>query len=41
MGVNEGVNIPHTGQSSPPGAKFTPGGKLMLLKTGLRSQDIP
>jgi hypothetical protein len=33
--VIEGVNIPPRGQSSPLGAKFTPEGKLMLLKTGL------
>jgi hypothetical protein len=39
--VNEGVNIPPRGKSSPLGAKFTPRSKLhpwgqtMLLKTGL------
>jgi hypothetical protein len=26
--MNEGVNIPPRGQRSPPGAKFTPRGKL-------------
>jgi hypothetical protein len=30
--VNEGVNIPPTGQSSAPRANFTPRGKFMLLK---------
>jgi hypothetical protein len=34
--VDEGVNIPPRGQSLLLGAKFTPGGKLMLLKTVLR-----
>jgi hypothetical protein len=28
LGVNEGVNNPPRGQSSPQGAKFTPGGKV-------------
>jgi hypothetical protein len=41
MGVNTGMNNLPNGQSSPLGAKFTPGGSLtpgvhlMLLKTGL------
>jgi hypothetical protein len=36
LGVNEGVNIPS--RDSPLGAKFTPRGKLILLKTGLCPQ---
>jgi hypothetical protein len=32
LGVNEGLNFLLTGQSSLLGTKFTPGGKLKLLK---------
>jgi hypothetical protein len=35
LGVNKGVNNPSRGQSSPLGENVTPGGQLMLLKTGL------
>jgi hypothetical protein len=36
LGVNKGVNNTFRGQSSPLGVHFTPRGKLMLFKTGLR-----